>query len=53
MHLRAVRIPLESGDEELLITNLLDKSFDIPTFKELYFKRWSIETKYDVLKNKI
>lgn len=53
MRLRAVRIPLGSGEDELLITNILDESFDIPAFKELYFKRWSIETKYDVLKNKI
>lgn len=53
MRLRAVRIPIGSGEEELLITNIFDKSFDIPTFKELYFKRWSIETKYDLLKNKI
>ncbi|WP_099355790.1 IS4 family transposase [Fredinandcohnia onubensis] len=53
MRLRAVRIPIGSGEEELLITNILDESFDIPTFKMLYFKRWSIETKYDVLKNKI
>ncbi|MDF0728254.1 transposase [Cytobacillus sp. S13-E01] len=53
MHLRAVRIPIGSGEEELLITNIFDESFDIPTFKVLYFKRWSIEIKYDVLKNKI
>lgn len=53
MRLRAVRIPIGSSEEELLITNILDKSFVIPVFKELYFKRWSIETKYDMLKNKI
>jgi hypothetical protein len=53
IRLRAVCITLSSGEEELLITNLFGETFDIPTFKELYFKRWSIETKYDELKNKI
>jgi hypothetical protein len=53
MRLRAIRIPLGSGNEELLITNVFDEKFDVPAFKALYYKRWSIETKFDVLKNKI
>lgn len=53
MRLRAVLIPIGSDEEELLVTNITDNSFDIPSYKELYFKRWSIETKYGVLKNKI
>lgn len=53
MHLRAIRIPLGSDKEELLITNVFDEKVDVPAFRALYFKRWSIETKFDVLKNKI
>ena len=51
---RLVRVELPSGEVELLITSLLDftiyKTID---FKELYFKRWGIETFYDELKNKL
>ena len=49
---RFVRVLLEMGEEEILITNLLDeKKFPEEIFKSLYFKRWGIETNYDVLKN--
>jgi hypothetical protein len=49
--LRVVKFNLPSGETETLITNL----FELPLkeFSELYFKRWPIETKYDVLKNKL
>jgi hypothetical protein len=49
--LRVVKFKLPSGETETLITNL----FELPLkeFPELYFKRWPIETKYDVLKNKL
>ena len=50
---RVLRFMLDSGEEEILITNLFDKSLTIKDFKELYFKRWGIEIKYDELKNKI
>lgn len=53
MNLRAIRFTLDSGEEELLITSLLDKALKIEDFKKLYFKRWGIETKYDELKNKL
>ena len=48
---RVVKFKLSSGDEETLITDL----FELPheAFRELYFKRWPIETKYDVVKNKL
>jgi len=51
--LRAVKVQLDSGVEEILITNLLDEVMDVKVFKSLYFKRWGIETKYDELKNKM
>jgi hypothetical protein len=51
---RLVKSLLDSGETELLITSLMNQS-EYPTslFKELYFKRWGIETNYDKLKNKL
>jgi len=48
-----IKIILDSGEEEVLITNLTDKRFGKNAFKKLYFMRWSIETKYDIVKNKL
>lgn len=48
IQLRMLRFELDSGEEEVLITNLMDDSMDVQSFKSLYFKRWGIETKYDV-----
>lgn len=53
VRLRAIRFPLNSGEEEFLITNIVDGQLGIKEFKTLYFKRWGIETKYDELKNKL
>jgi hypothetical protein len=50
---RVVKFGLPSGEIEMLITNLWDTELDGQAFKELYFKRWPIETKYDELKNKL
>jgi hypothetical protein len=50
---RVVRLMLESGQEEILLTSLLDGKFTVTVLKELYFKRWGIETKYDELKNRL
>ena len=49
--LRVIRVLLPSGESETLLTNL----FDLPheQFMPLYFRRWPIETKYDILKNKL
>ncbi len=49
--LRAVRVLLPSGETETLITNLFDLPYE--QFMPLYFRRWPVETKYDVLKNKL
>ncbi|MCM1062354.1 MAG: transposase [Eubacterium sp.] len=48
---RVVKSELPSGEIETLLTNLFD--LDETEFKELYFKRWRIEVKYDVVKNKL
>lgn len=50
---RVVKFPLESGVDEVLITNLFEESLKMQDFKELYFKRWGIEIKYDELKNRL
>jgi hypothetical protein len=51
--LRVIKIMLETGEEEILITSILDESFRYSDFKELYFKRWGIETKYNEFKSKL
>ncbi len=51
---RLVRVKLNDGSIEVLMTSLLNsKTFKSNTFKELYFKRWGVETYYDELKNKL
>ena len=44
---------LDSGVEEILVTNLFDESLGIQEFKELYFKRWGIEVKFLELKSRL
>lgn len=51
--IRIVKFILDSGVEETLITNLSDQEFSIHELKELYFKRWGIEIKYNELKNRL
>lgn len=51
--IRIVKFLLDSGVEETLITNLSDQKFGIRELKELYFKRWGVETKYNELKNRL
>jgi len=51
---RSVKIILDSGEQEILITSLQNtKDYPVEIFKDLYFKRWGIETLYDKLKNKL
>lgn len=52
---RLIKVQLDKGIEpEILITNLWDATeYPARIFKELYFKRWGIETFYDKIKNKI
>jgi hypothetical protein len=51
--LRVVRLTLDSGEEEILVTNLLDKTLGGQEFKRLYFRRWGIELKYNELKSRL
>jgi hypothetical protein len=51
---RLILIILKDGTKEILMTSLLNsKTYSNKIFKELYFKRWRVETFYDELKNKL
>lgn len=50
--LRVLKIPLISGETEILVTNIYDKGFDVNDFKQLYHMRWGVETKYNEVKHK-
>lgn len=51
---RLVRVMLDTGEMEVLITSLVDE-IEHPTvdFKRLYFSRWGSETFYDLLKSRL
>ena len=51
INVRVIKIPLESGIDEYLVTSVFDESLTASDFKEIYFMRWSIELKYNELKN--
>ena len=50
---RVIRFMLDSGVEEVLVSNLLEESLGIREFKALYFKRWGIEVKFDEVKSRL
>lgn len=51
---RFVRVKLDSGEYEVLVTSLLDKqAYPAAVFKELYWLRWGIETFYGILKTRL
>jgi hypothetical protein len=51
---RLVRIELDSGEIEVLITSLLDQAgYSYPAFKDLYHQRWPVEEDYKVLKLRV
>lgn len=47
---RVIKIELSDGITETLVTNIYDESIKMEKFKELYFLRWGIESKYKELK---
>jgi len=51
--IRVVKFALDEATEEILVTNVFDKSFTVDDFKGLYFKRWGLEVKYDELKQRL
>lgn len=51
---RLVKVRLDSGEEELLITNLYDADkYSLSDLKALYFLRWGIEVSYGLIKNEL
>ena len=50
---RVISIDLGNGTTEYLATNLFNKEYTRNDFKELYFKRWNLELKYNELKNQL
>ena len=53
IYVRVVKFALNSGEIETLITNIKDKRLGKNAFKKLYFMRWPVEIKYDIVKNKL
>ncbi|HEY5589012.1 MAG TPA: IS4 family transposase, partial [Candidatus Paceibacterota bacterium] len=53
LKVRVLKFSLDSGVTEILITNIFEETFSVSDFKELYFKRWGIEVKYNELKNRL
>ena len=49
--IRVIRVDLGNGTTEYLATNIPEEEIPTGLFKELYFKRWPIEQKYDEIKN--
>lgn len=54
LHLRLIRVELDSGDVELLVTSLTDLDH-IPSevFCDLYHQRWFVEEDFKVLKSRL
>jgi hypothetical protein len=52
LKLRVLKVVLDTGETEILITNLNEGELKYEESKDLYFRRWGIETKFDELKNK-
>lgn len=53
LKIRVVKIKLSNDTIEYLVTNLFESDISLEDFKWLYGKRWSIESKYDDVKNKL
>ena len=52
LNLRMLRIPLKTGEYEILVTSLLNgKTYPYEDFEKLYFRRWAIETYYNRFKH--
>jgi len=54
IQLRLVKVLLETGETEVLITNLYStETYSVNDLKEVYFLRWGIETFYGSVKNQL
>jgi hypothetical protein len=54
LKLRLIRVELDTGEVEILITSLLDtKKYPHQEFAELYELRWPVEEDYKIMKKRI
>ncbi len=53
IEVRFVKNVLDTGETEILITNLTREEFKTEEIGELYFKRWKIELAYNIAKNRL
>lgn len=54
LSLRLIRVELDTGEIEVLITSLLDNErYHQEIFKDLYHKRWPVETDYSFMKQRL
>ena len=53
IQLRMVKVVLDNGKEEVLLTNLPNNVFATNQFEELYHLRWGIETAFETLKSRL
>jgi len=52
--MRFIKVILPNGEIEILATNLFDeKKYPTSDFKNLYAKRWGVETAFDEIKNQL
>jgi len=50
---RAIKVTLENGSTETLLTSLNQKQLPAAKAAEIYFKRWAVEGAFDVLKSRL
>ena len=53
IRIRVIEVILNEGTKEYLATNLFDSHISQQMFRELYFYRWPVETKYKELKSRL
>ena len=54
LKVRFIKVVLSSGEVEVLATSLLDEElYKTEIFKDLYYKRWKIETFFHTLKSRL
>jgi len=54
LKLRLVRVELDTGEAEILITSLLDPTgYPHDIFSELYHQRWPVEEDYKIMKSRL
>ena len=53
VNIRVVRVILSSGETETLATNLFGSAMSVDDLRELYARRWGVETAYHNIKDRL